>query len=688
MQTQSGKTAQQSLLDFLSEKTALLVLDNCEHLIEASARLAGVLLTAAPNLKILASSREVMGIGGEMVWRVPSLTLPDIKHLPDTGQISQYEAVRLFIERARLVQPHFMVADQNAPAIAQICHRLDGIPLAIELAAARMRMLSADEIAARLDDRFRLLTGGSRTALPRQQTLRALIDWSYDLLSEQERTLLRRLAAFSNGCTLQAAEQVCSDEEQASIASVEVLDLITRLVEKSLVALDERPNQSRYRVLETVRQYAREKLLESGEGEQIRQQQFDYFFNLAATAEPSIHYGPRQILWLDQLDEDLDNFYAALEWSLGNNLEAGAKLVAKLWWFWDLRGHWLEGYEWTQRALEIAKGATPLRAELLAEAGWLASELRYLQRAVASSAESAALYRSLGDRVGLAFPLITLGDEARDQANFVQAKEFFAESYTLFCEANNKWGIRQVMLNGWAMFADFEHDYVEMERIGHEALAISRELEDKEGICYSLHMLAKQAIFTHNYDRANSYYQEALLLAREARYADMLARIIRHMGQLAIRIDDYDRAKNLFEEYLQINRELGNKNDIAFALRLLGQVARKQKDYREALRLYTECIKLAQGIEEKRQVFGSLLELAFLSGELGNYARSILLFGAVETLYPIVYKGMYPDFFDECEEIKAVCLSNLGKERFKTAYAEGQAMSLEQAVAYALQDAV
>src|SRR5918995_699529 len=254
---QSGKPLE-VLRDYLHEKRSLLVLDNCEHIIEATAALANTLLSAAPNLKVLASSREALGIRGEASYPVPSLSLPDLAHLPVVEEFSQYEAVKLFIDRALLVAPHFSVDASSAPFIAQICHRLDGIPLAIELAAARVKMLSVDQISAGLDDRFRLLTGGARTLLPRQQTLRALIDWSYDLLSEQERLFLRRLSVFAGGRTLEAVEEVCAGAEGDAIEPYEVLDLLSQLVNKSLVVVVEhtRSGVTRYRMLETIRQYA------------------------------------------------------------------------------------------------------------------------------------------------------------------------------------------------------------------------------------------------------------------------------------------------------------------------------------------------------------------------------------------------------------------------------------------------
>src|SRR6185436_6816143 len=262
---QKGKSPLELLKRYLREKKALIVLDNCEHLIEASAKLANSLLSSAPKLKIMASSREALGIKGEMSYPVPSLSLPDIKHLPVFEQLSQYEAVRLFIDRALLVARRFSVDASNAPFIAQICHRLGGIPLAIELAAARVQTLSVDQISVRLDDRFHLLTGGSRTLLPRQQTLRALIDWSYDLLSENERLLLQRLSVFAGAWTLEAAQQVCSDVERDNISPYDILDLLDQLVNKSLVVAvkDSSSEETRYRMLETIRQYARDRLSEA-----------------------------------------------------------------------------------------------------------------------------------------------------------------------------------------------------------------------------------------------------------------------------------------------------------------------------------------------------------------------------------------------------------------------------------------
>ncbi len=317
-----------ALQDHLQSKTILLLLDNCEHLLEACAQLADGLLHACPRLKILVSSREALGMAGEVSFRVPSLSLPDARHLPSLERLTQYDSVRLFIERAVAVKSDFIVANHNAPAVAQICSRLDGIPLAIELAAARLRGLSAEQISERLDDRFRLLTGGSRTALPRQQTLRAMIEWSYDLLSEAERVLLRRLAVFVGDWTLEAAEAVCAEPESPAgspvpavpapagqaLATPDVMDLLLRLVDKSLIVPQEQAGQARYHMLETIRQFAQDKLLESGEGAWLRLGHLEFFLTFSEQVEAKLH-SAENLIWLHKLGAEYANLQAALEWA-------------------------------------------------------------------------------------------------------------------------------------------------------------------------------------------------------------------------------------------------------------------------------------------------------------------------------------------------------------------------------------
>ncbi len=352
---QPGRQLMDTLSDALQPKKLLLVLDNCEHLIAACAQLVETLLRSCADLRILTTSREAFTIPGETIWPVPSLGVPDAYHLPPREGLVKYEAVHLFIERAVSVLPTFRLTQENASALAQVCRRLDGLPLAIELAAARVKVLSVEQIAARLDDSYRLLAGGSRTALPRQQTLQATIDWSHHLLSEKERILFRRLSVFMGGFTLEAAEAVCAGN---GIEQDEVLDLLSHLIDKSLVAVAQRSGEARYRLLETIRQYGQDKLQEFGEAANLRRNHCDWYVGLSERAESEI-LGARQGSWFDRLEVEHDNLRAALGWSLEQKeAETAARMGAAIWRFWLLRGYMSEGRRWLERAL--AGRGTPL----------------------------------------------------------------------------------------------------------------------------------------------------------------------------------------------------------------------------------------------------------------------------------------------------------------------------------------
>jgi predicted ATPase len=474
MQAQTGRTALETLTDFLREKTALLILDNCEHLLETCAVLADGLLHAAANLKILSSSREALGVRGEQAWHVPSLSIPDLKALPALEQLSQFESVRLFIERAMLVRSHFMLTNENARAVAQICFRLDGIPLAIELAAARVEALKVEQIAERLIDRFRLLTGGSRTALPRQQTLRAMVDWSYDLLSENEQILLRRASVFSGGCTLEAVEQVCSDDQ---LHADDILDILTHLVEKSLVIFDEHTSQPRYRMLETIRQYGRDKLLEAGEGEQVRKKHLGFFLKMAEEAEAGLT-GAQQISWLDSLEVDLGNLRAGLEWSLDSDIDAGLKLAAALWRFWLVRGYLTEGLEWLDQLLSAPGSARSEYTLSRAKALYVASSLFQTQgtitRGLALAEQSLSLCRKTGHAQLLAYALAITGHAAGSSDDLGRAERLGRESLELFRNAEDESGAALV-LGYLATLAHARDDMGQAQALNEECLQIHKK---------------------------------------------------------------------------------------------------------------------------------------------------------------------------------------------------------------------
>jgi predicted ATPase/class 3 adenylate cyclase len=469
---QPGRTVLVQLTDYLREKQLLLVLDNCEHLIEACAKLAETLLNEAHALKILATSRESLGVKGEASRYIPSLSFPDEEHLPTIEQLTQYEAVQLFIERALLVQPNFAVTNTNAPFVAQICARLDGIPLAIELAASRVKALGVDQISRRLDDHLRLLTRGGRTALPRQQTLRATIDWSYDLLSEDEKALFRTLAIFSGGWILDAAEQIYS----AKGSGWDTLELLTRLVDKSLVQVYESAGETRYRMLETTRQYALEKLVEAGEAQKAQDQHFAYFLQLAEEAENQL-LGPDQAEWLNRLEREHDNFRTALEWRMRQNKgEEALQLAGALGLFWLKHSHYSEGRSWLENLLdEYPDAAEPLRLKALRWAGFMA----FWQTDIAASRrmymQSLEREQAFGDRWGFAFSLHMLANIEILEGDVEKSRELHKESMALSREINAIW----VLALSQFSLGDIEYSQGNIafaEELSYEALKNFRQL--------------------------------------------------------------------------------------------------------------------------------------------------------------------------------------------------------------------
>ncbi len=429
----SGQTLEQSLIEHLRAKRLLLILDNCEHLMDASARLVGTLVQGCRQLRILVTSREPLRIAGEQAYRIPSLSSPDPKRAATLETLLRYEAVRLFIDRVRLTRPDFMVTAANAPTIGSLCTCLDGIPLAIELAAARVRSLSVEEIHARLDDRFRLLTGGNRTALPRQQTLRALIDWGYTLLEDREREILRRLSVFKGGWTLEAAKQVCSGvrdaDRHAPFEEWEVLDLLTGICDKSLAQADTEglDGRTRYRLLETVRQYSGEKLLECGEAEEVRRLHRDFYLQQAEDISLKL-YGPEQGFWFDTLEIEHDNMRAALAYcEEANDSEAELRLVGALGRFWDTRGYLHEGKERFLRALSRSAEPTLYRAKAMIKGGWIA----YLQHEYGTAqnyyGQALEIYEAHKDMVGVAESLHLLAMIARMRGDLEKATELFEQ---------------------------------------------------------------------------------------------------------------------------------------------------------------------------------------------------------------------------------------------------------------------
>jgi predicted ATPase/DNA-binding NarL/FixJ family response regulator len=620
----TGRPPLEVLFDALRDSHLLLILDNCEHLVAACAELVIELLRVCPQVRVLATSREALAIDGEVAWRVPSLSVPTAGRALAPERLADAEAVRLFVDRARLATPTFAVTEQNAPTVARVCRRLDGIPLAIEMAAARVRVLSVEQISLRLDDRFRLLTAGSRTTLPRQQTLRALVDWSYDLLADQERTLLRRLAVFAGGWPLEAAEAVCAfgdptdapeDAEGADrkatspssplLAPYAVLNTLAGLVDKSLVVAEPcDTGEMRYRLLETLAQYGQERLADCDESEALGRRHAVYFMELAERAEPGL-VGAEQTGWLNRLEREHDNLRAALRWAVKHDeVETGLRLGAALWRFWYVHGHLSEGQRWLEALLSHANGASPwARAKALTAAGNLALARGLYEQARAFQREGLALWRELGDRSNIATALYSLGRVAHRTG-----------------------------------------DYASARTLTEESLALRRSLRDGWGTAVSVNML----------------------------------------GEIARAQGDYATAAPLYEEGVELFRSADAPRGVAIATHNLGIVARAQGDHRRAETLHHQALALFLELGDKEQIVCSLIKLARLALIQGQIERAARLSGVVAAQREAIGTALLPD--ERADHLETVVLVQTGLDEatFASAWAAGQGMPLTQAAEEAL----
>jgi predicted ATPase/class 3 adenylate cyclase len=713
---ESGRPLVSTLTDWLKERDLLIILDNCEHLIDACAQFTEGVLHNTPRVHILTSSREALGVPGELAWRVPSLATPDPKTtIHDVKQLEGFAAVQLFIERATFANRAFALNAASAGTAAQICTRLDGIPLAIELAAARIKVLNVEQIAERLNDRFRLLTGGSRTALPRQQTLRAMIDWSYDLLAESERLLLRRLAVFAGGWTLGLAEQSCCDER---IDQYNILDMLGRLVDKSLVVVAEGKTETRYRMLETVRQYAREKLFESGEGEQARDRQLQAFIDLVEKGEPEIR-GLNQLAWLDRLDEEIDNLRTALEWAQERNKDSFLRLASALWRFWDVRGH-IADLEWLPQALAATEGQqTVLRARALGRACYVVlnhGDPHQKRRDWAKEAE--ILSRSLDDKPGLAMALgmqgcietdpdkglalldkaLSLNREIGDhwgaggafygQAGLLMNQNDLASAKLLFeqglMEARQSGDLRRVNFGlgilGWVALAQGEA--VNAEKWFREAHEVALEIRDNPNI-FGFHVgITAVKLFLEDYASARDLNSEDFKLAQiDKKY---ISDALWYSAMIDIAQGKLPHAIEQLEESLLIAEKTSLPAYMGDMTYWLGEAFRRKWDltgagikYREALPIYQK--------EQLEYGYCLCLEgLGMLAIDQGQAARGVRLLGAREKLRTSVNVwDHFPFITREREAHIASASAQLGEDAFNQAWAEGKAMSKEDALNYA-----
>jgi predicted ATPase/class 3 adenylate cyclase/Tfp pilus assembly protein PilF len=671
-----------TLVDSLRPKHALLILDNCEHVVQASAELAEQLLRSCPQVRILATSREVLRAEGEAVWRVPSLSLPSREaETPPVEQLTQYEAVRLFIDRAIAANSQFQVTNDNAPAVAEVCWRLDGIPLAIELAAARTSALSAEEIERRLDDRFRLLTGGRRTAMRRHQTLRAAVEWSYDLLDGQERRLFERLSVFVGGFTLEAAEAVCVGD---GIGEGHVLDLVDGLVSKSLVAPVETDYGARYRMLESLRAYGEERLQTTGDGEAAWKRHREFFAELAERAKPELA-GPQQATWLARLDADHGNLRAAFARPGAEGAATRFRLVSALRPFWFERGSWSEGADWAAQCLAgKAEVRDELRADALICGGIMAYYRADYQHSTALFEEALELSRRIGYQASMANALDNLGNIAQRQGDYATARTRREEALAIRRDIGDREAIAVSLHNlGW--MANELRDYVSARACLTEALDLLGDARLGARTALTLNLLACVADREGKTDEARELFGQSLALWRETGNEWGAAQVLINLGVMADSEGDLAQARALYTEALTVHQRAAAKLDIAICLCNLAGVSQQEGDYGDAERTYKQALRIAHGMADPAWVLTALEGLGSVARSRGNAGRGAQLLGACQSIREAVGLAPTASSAEEYRTHAAAAREALGHHAFEAAWAEGQAMTLDEAVAYALE---
>jgi predicted ATPase/class 3 adenylate cyclase len=646
LHAQMAMPLQEIITDYLRAKELLLVLDNCEHLIEACAQIADQFLRSSPRLKIIASSREPLGIGGETVYRVPSLKVPNLSAVTRES-LEGCESVQLFVERARAANPKFELTDQNASSISQICFRLDGIPLALELAAARASIFSAEQIATRLDDRFKLLTGGSRTALPRQQTLRALIDWSYDMLSSDERALLRRLSVFAGGWTFEAAEAICGD--------LDVLDLLSQLVNKSLVTVDEGCEETRYRLLETIRQYARDKLLEAGEAEPTRNLHLEYFVKFSEETAP--YLDTNEVLnWIPKIDAEYDNLRTAFEWALDHDVEACLRMVGSLAYYWFRHGHGAEGIELSNAAFERAK-RLPLPENEEARRRQLTIRAKALQGA-------SFLAYSQGDNINA----YRAGNECVELARQLGDIRLLATA---------------LAFSGSARLFEGEFELA-LEQI-EAAVALCRAAGERFGLGLALGMMSQaEMMINHNLKLAEEYEQQAMELTTEMAGTWTGLMLYFGTGRGAMYRGDYAIARERFTYCLPYFIEMRDQHRTNMVYSEFAHIDRYEGKLQQAHEAYRKTIVVWLKLGHRAAVAHQLECFAYLAKAQEEPERALLLFGAAEALREKINIHMQPHERQEYERNVAHLHTMLAESEFRKLWNRGRVMTMDEAIELAI----
>ena len=692
-----GEPLIQTIANFVGDKQLLLVLDNCEHLIEPCAQVADELLVHSPHMQILTTSREPLNIAGEMLWPVPTFAAPESTKLALLDLLLQFESVRLFVERAAAVQPGFALTLDNAKAVAEICQRLDGIPLAIELAAARVKVLTVEQIAAYLTGalgaRFALLTQGSRTALPRHQTLRATIDWSYNLLDEAERQLFQQVAVFSGSFTLEALEAILDDVSSAREAKfvnrkskiVNSLDLLTQLVDKSLIIVEAHLGQKRYRLLDTLREYALEQFTDTAALETLRRRHAEFFLSLTEQAEPAWTSAAQQ-QWLTRLELEQANLRSALAYVTASaDRELALRLTAALFQFWDIRVYLSEGREWLDKALaERGSASAQAQAKALSASGFLAHRQDDYPMARRLLHESLLLFEHLEDDEGVADVLNNLAVVDLQQGHYRAAHQRLTQSLELFRMLQRDDGIARVLnnLGNWAW--DQGQHGVAREHYA-ESLRIRQRLGDQVGVATAFFNLGNTARAQSDYAAARTYYEECLKLGRALDHRALIGVALKNLGLVAFNQRDYAQARRAGEEALPILLEIGDKSNAGFALANLGGVAQKQGDTDQALAYFRQSIELMHEVGYVRGLFLGTEDIAELLVAVDQHLETaVYLLSAANQLRRKANLPVSPTQKPIYDRLLTRLRQEVEPSVFDAQWARGQTTSPEQIVAEVL----
>jgi predicted ATPase/DNA-binding CsgD family transcriptional regulator/tetratricopeptide (TPR) repeat protein len=673
-----GRPIVTTLVEQLRQRDLLVVLDNCEHLVDACAALVETLLLACPRLSILATSREMLGVPGEIAWAVPALSTPGSDALTTDAatlvrEAPRYEAIRLFVERARLVQPSFQITTQNVATLVRICRRLDGMPLPIELSAARVRHLSLEQIEERLNDCFVVLSAGSRTSTARHRTLWATIDWSYGLLEETKRALFRRLSVFAGGFTLEAAEAVCGAS----------LGLLGQLVDKSLVVAEHAAGgNTRYRLLETIRQYAAEQLRATGEVMTTQRAHAEYFLQLAETAEPWLTSSQRG-KWRDRLVTEYDNLRVTIAWSQqgSGEIEVGLRLAGALWWFWNLHAQLSEGRAKVEALLTHpdSRRRTAARAKALTSAGAIA----WLQNDYATGrawlAESVEIWREVGGDRGLANALAILALAEMRLGDLTTATAHAAEGVERFRAVEAPWGLAMA-LNNLGYVNSASGDYPAAQAHLAESIQRFRELGDTWGVALALSNRGYLDYRLGEYSRARASLEESLAIWRALDHRWPMLRTLNGLGNVLRGQGEYERATQLYEESLRLCRAHGDRAGVAASLHNLARVAKAEGNLPRATELFRQGLADFQDQQHRRGIVECLVGLAGVAAIGGQPGLAVRLFRAAELSQDEGAPVLSPVNRAEAEQDLALARSQLAPTAFATYWERGQSLSLDEAI--------